>query len=65
MTELVISFQLKWHDGYGGHGEHYFDYNHGPGDYKAAPAYGPPKPSYSGSAVQEVAVDAPAELRLR
>merc|ERR550539_220352 len=57
--------KLKWHDGYGGHGEHYFDYNHGPGDYKAAPAYGPPKPSYSGSAVQEVAVDAPAELRLR
>merc|ERR1719220_2690191 len=57
--------KLKWHDAYGGHGEHYYDYNHGPGDYKAAPAYGPPKPSYSGSAVQEVAVDAPAELRLR
>merc|ERR1719249_240173 len=36
--------KLKWHDGYGGHGEHYFDYNHG-NAYKEphhAPAYGPP-----------------------
>merc|ERR1712077_151612 len=36
--------KLKWHDGYGGHGEHYYDYNHGDA-YKEphhAPAYGPP-----------------------
>merc|ERR1711982_194508 len=33
--------KLKWHDAYGGHGEHYFDYNHGPGKY--APE---PKPAY-------------------
>merc|ERR1711994_545927 len=36
--------KLKWHDGYSGHGEHYFDYNHG-NAYKEphhAPAYGPP-----------------------
>merc|ERR1712038_1069888 len=36
--------KLKWHDGYSGHGEHYFDYNHGSA-YKEphhAPAYGPP-----------------------
>merc|ERR1712073_214216 len=48
--------KLKWHDAYGGHGEHYFDYNHG-GGYKEphhepvyhepAPAYSPPAPSYS------------------
>merc|ERR1719170_89454 len=46
--------KLKWHDGYAGHGEHYFDYNHGPGKYEepvaykpAAPSYEPPAPSYS------------------
>ena len=38
---------MKWHDEYDGHGEHYFDYNHGnaykePAGYKPAPAYGPP-----------------------
>merc|ERR1712002_97439 len=45
--------KLKWHDQYGGHGEHYFDYNHG-NTYKEAPkpVYAPepvyaPKPSYS------------------
>merc|ERR1712073_271513 len=32
--------KLKWHDGYGGHGEHYYDYNHGDAGYKA------PKPAY-------------------
>merc|ERR1719445_959367 len=55
--------KLKWHDAYGGHGEHYFDYNHGPGKYEepvayqpapapvsyepAAPSYSPPQPSYN------------------
>merc|ERR1719468_332481 len=44
---------LKWHDGYEGHGEHYFDYNHvGPKEvHHAAPAYAPPKPSYGGPAL--------------
>ena len=59
--------QLKWHDDYGGHGEHYFDYNHG-GGYKEpahhAPAYSPPKPSYAGSEQSEQFVDAPAQLRI-
>ena len=42
-------FQLKWHDAYGGHGEHFYDFNHGD-SYKAEPvAYAPPKPSYSPS----------------
>merc|ERR1712020_758874 len=54
--------KLKWHDDYGGHGEHYFDYNHG-GGYKEpahhAPAYSPPKPSYAGSEQSEQFVDAP------
>ena len=55
-------FQLKWHDGYGGHGEHYYDYNHGPGDYKApAPAYGHPGLH---SEPQEQYVEAPAESRI-
>ena len=47
--------KLKWHDGYEGHGEHYFDYNHvGPKEpvHHAAPAYAPPpKPSYGGPAL--------------
>merc|ERR1712025_198973 len=45
--------KLKWHDEYDGHGEHYWDYNHGgkpeaPPKYAAppAPAYGPPDPAY-------------------
>merc|ERR1719189_1640396 len=38
--------KLKWHDGYEGHGEHYFDYNHvGPKEHHAAPAYAPPTPA--------------------
>jgi len=41
--------KLKWHDAYGGHGEHFYDFNHGD-SYKAEPvAYAPPKPSYSPS----------------
>merc|ERR1719194_322735 len=44
--------KLKWHDGYSGHGEHYFDYNHvGPKEHHAAPAYAPPKPAYAGPAL--------------
>ena len=46
--------KLKWHDGYEGHGEHYFDYNHvGPKEpvHHAAPAYAPPKPAYGGPAI--------------
>jgi len=35
--------KLRWHDGSDGHGEHYYDYNHG----GAVQAYDPaPKPSY-------------------
>merc|ERR1719402_795925 len=48
--------KLKWHDGYGGHGEHYYDYNHGDAGYKAAP-----KPAYHPglhSEVQEQYVEA-------
>merc|ERR1712121_333294 len=50
--------KLKWHDGYGGHGEHYYDYNHGDAGYKAAP-----KPAYHPglhSEVKEQYVEAPA-----
>ena len=45
--------KLKWHDGYEGHGEHYFDYNHvGPKEpVHHAPAYAPPKPTYGGPAL--------------
>merc|ERR1711893_92384 len=50
--------KLKWHDAYGGHGEHYFDYNHGDKGYKPAP-----KPAYHPglhSEVNEQFVEAPA-----
>merc|ERR1711874_41903 len=30
--------KLKWSDAYGGHGEHYYDINHGPTVYKGATA---------------------------
>merc|ERR1712045_643803 len=55
--------KLKWHDGYSGHGEHYFDYNHGSA-YKEphhAPAYGPPGLH---SEPEPSVVDSPAEFRL-
>ena len=43
----MLFSQLKWNDGYSGHGEHYFDYQHGDTQYKAPePVYAPPKPSY-------------------
>ena len=57
LTQNFLVFQLKWNDGYAGHGEHYFDYNHGDNGYKAhvhyAPAYSPPKPAYAGSETDE------------
>ena len=59
-------FQLKWHDSYDGHGEHYFDYNHG-GGYKEPhhePAYAPPAPAYSaGSEPEGTYVAAPGDAR--
>merc|ERR1739842_104056 len=36
--------KVKWADAYGGNGEHYFDYNHGP-SYGKEPAYAPPAPA--------------------
>ncbi|XP_023330593.1 uncharacterized protein LOC111702991 [Eurytemora carolleeae] len=38
--------KLKWSDAYGGHGEHYFDYNHGDSYKEPAPAY-QPAPAYA------------------
>ena len=41
-------FKVKWEDAYGGHGEHFYDINHGDAGYAAAPApYSPPAPAYS------------------
>merc|ERR1719330_692530 len=60
--------KLKWNDGYAGHGEHYFDFNHGDTGYKApapyapAPAYSPPKPAYAGSETDERIVEAPSSF---
>merc|ERR1711981_1517080 len=54
--------KLKRHDGYSGHGEHYFDYNHG-NAYKEphhAPAYGPP----GLHSEPEPAIVDPAEYRI-
>ncbi|XP_040575523.1 uncharacterized protein [Lepeophtheirus salmonis] len=53
--------KVKWGDKYGGYGEHFYDYNHGPkyGDdhssgyhetsYKDVPTYSPPQPVYKPS----------------
>merc|ERR1712147_102080 len=59
--------KLKWHDSCDGHGEHYFDYNHG-GGYKEPvhhePAYAPPAPAYSaGSEPEGTYVAAPGDAR--
>ena len=65
---MLLVFQLKWNDGYAGHGEHYFDFNHGDTGYKApapyarAPAYSPPKPAYAGSETDERIVEAPSSF---
>lgn len=58
---LTIMFQLKWHDAYGGHGEHYYDYNHGGGyEEPHAPSYAAPAPAYhAGSERDETYVAAP------
>merc|ERR1719230_1368311 len=36
--------KLKWEDAYGGHGEHYYDYNHSGPVYEEPPKYAPPPP---------------------
>merc|ERR1711997_1138681 len=53
--------KLKWHDAYGGHGEHYYDYNHGGGyEEPHAPSYAAPAPAYhAGSERDETYVAAP------
>merc|ERR1719385_195082 len=47
--------KLKWADAYGGQGEHYYDYNHGPAVYKGAAALQ--------SEQQEQYVESPPEAR--
>ena len=37
--------KVRWGDSYGGYGEHYYEYNHGPDGYEDAPKY--PAPGYS------------------
>merc|ERR1712200_135655 len=37
--------KLKWEDAYGGHGEHYYDYNHSGPVYEEPPKYAPPPPA--------------------
>merc|ERR1719483_365522 len=57
--------KLEWHDAYGGHGEYYYDYNHG-NAYKEEPHYAPPKPSYHPglhSETNEQYVEAPEESK--
>merc|ERR1711953_1446792 len=38
--------KLKWEDAYGGHGEHYFDYNHANKGYEEPHKYAPKPPKY-------------------
>merc|ERR1719411_2589902 len=49
--------KLKWHDAYGGHGEHYYDINHGPAVYKGATALH--------SEQQEQYVESPVEAKYK
>lgn len=35
---VLFAFQVRWGDKKDGYGEHYWEYNHGPKDYKA-PVY--------------------------
>merc|ERR1719208_262819 len=51
--------KLKWNDGYAGHGEHYFDYNHGNAYKEPAPAY---HPAGLHSEPQEQIVEAPNQI---
>merc|ERR1712111_320354 len=51
--------KLKLHDDYGGHGEHYFDYNHGNAYKEPAPAY---HPAGLHSEPQEQIVEAPNQI---
>merc|ERR1712029_1312409 len=51
--------KLKWHDDYGGHGEHYFDYNHGNAYKEPAPAF---HPAGLHSEPQEQIVQAPNQI---
>ena len=46
----MIFFQLKWHDAHGGHGEHYYDYNHVGKEEPKAYGPPPPKPAYGAPA---------------
>merc|ERR1711953_15479 len=47
--------RVRWGDSYDGYGEHYWEYNHGPSDYKEpaykpeAVAYAPAPPAYVSS----------------
>merc|ERR1712061_308735 len=49
--------KLKWSDAYGGHGEHYYDINHGPTVYKGATALH--------SEQQEQYVESPVESKYK
>merc|ERR1739847_165125 len=49
--------KLKWSDSYGGHGEHYYDINHGPAVYKGATALH--------SEQQEQYVESPVEAKYK
>merc|ERR1712062_764185 len=61
-NDHTFKAKLKWHDGYSGHGEHYFDYNHGPAYAPAkGPSYGPPG---LGSEPEPAIVETPAEYRV-
>merc|ERR1712241_270961 len=55
--------KLKWHDGYDGHGEHYFDFNHGDAYAPPPKAAYAPKPSYAGSEPAAAIEEAPAAFR--
>ena len=55
---------MRWHDGSDGHGEHYFDFNHGGSeavaDYSASqqrPLYGSPQPQGGGYAAPTLEIE--------
>eukprot|EP00090_Calanus_glacialis_P001669 TRINITY_DN1119_c0_g1_i1.p1 TRINITY_DN1119_c0_g1~~TRINITY_DN1119_c0_g1_i1.p1 ORF type:complete len:127 (-),score=16.98 TRINITY_DN1119_c0_g1_i1:102-482(-) len=44
--DSTFKSKLKWHDAHGGHGEHYYDYNHVGKEEPKAYGAPPPKPAY-------------------
>ena len=52
----MVHFQVRWGDAHDGYGEHYWEYNHGPSEYKE-PVYAPPVKEYYAASDQIESVE--------